>query len=412
MPAILRRLLLSIITVVVLAAAMFGLHAQLRNYPELKYPPEPDQINYLDEAPAFHDHLLVDPKVPLYTVWFSLFYATTPNLYWSFYVEHYALVLLLSVLMAFLGYRLFDRRTGMMLGLATLNAKYFVLEPNGSNGLAAAMVAAAALCLTSKKSLRWPAAILFLFLSMLARPEMLIPLALVCAYMLVKAVVWFRARRQSAKLSASHWYQWAGALLIIVSLTAFVKTHSNVSAPWSTSYAYFCSVAVNYINRENLRQQYPCAFCATPEIIKRLMPRVTEPVSGLASPLRGIVQAWTLYPRECLQNTAYNVKMAAITLPAIMLGFSSRVVMLLALGAWVGSYFFWRGSNRQNFAQTSGTTWRDLAALAISSSSLIGVTLFFMVMWRYYFPMLPVFMVGWAYLVHRGLDRIQNRRRL
>src|ERR1044072_7771471 len=257
MPAILRRLLLSIITVVVLAAAMFGLHAQLRNYPELKYPPEPDQINYLDEAPAFHDHLLVDPKVPLYTVWFSLFYATTPNLYWSFYVEHYALVLLLSVLMAFLGYRLFDCRTGMMLGLATLNAKYFVLAPNGCNGLAAAMVAAAALCLTSKKSLRWPAAILFLFLSMLARAAMLIPVALVCASLLVKAVVWFRARRQSAKLSASHWYQWAGALLIIVSLTAFVKTHSNVSAPWSTSYASFCSVAVNYINSDNLRQRYP-----------------------------------------------------------------------------------------------------------------------------------------------------------
>jgi len=71
-----------------------------------------------------------------------------------------------------------------------------------------------------------------------------------------------------------------------------------------------------------------------------------------------------------------------------------------------------RGSNRQNFAQTPAIVWQDLIALAVANLSLIGVTLFFLVMWRYYFPLIPVFIIGWAYLVHRGLDIIQNRSRL
>lgn len=87
------------------------------------------------------------------------------------------------------------------------------------------------------------------------------------------------------------------------------------------------------------------------------MPKITEPVSPTASPLRGIIQAWTRYPKECLSNTAFNVKMATITLPAIMLGFNSRFFMLLAIVAWVGSYFFLRGSNRENFAQTPTSVW-------------------------------------------------------
>jgi hypothetical protein len=361
----------------------------------------------------FQQHLLVDSKVPLYTVWFSIFYATAPNLYWCFYIERYALVLVLSVLVAFLGYRLFDRRTGLMLGFASLNAKYFVIEPNGSNGLAAVMVVAAALCLTSRRSLRWPAAVFFLFLSMLARPEMLIPLTLVILYLLWKCAVWIRRqRRGSRRLLGPGWYQWVCLLIILGAVTAFVKTHANQAAPWSPAYAYFAAFAVNYPKRANLTDKYPRPWSQSAEIIHEVMPQVTEPVSPTASPLRGIIQAWTLYPKECLSNTAFNVKMAAITLPAIMLGFSSRLFMMIATVAWIGSYFFVRGSDRQNFAQTPASTWQDLIALAVANLSLIGVTLFFLVMWRYYFPLLPVFMIGWAYLVHRGLDLIQNRRRL
>lgn len=413
MPPTLRRFLFSLATFVVLAATMLVLHAHLRSYPELSYPPGPDQINYLDEAPLFQQHLLVDPKVPLYTVWFSVFYATAPNLYWCFYIERYALVLCLSVLMAFLGGRLFDRRTGLMLGFATLNAKYFVIEPNGSNGLAAVMMVAAALCLTSRKSLRWPAAIFFLFLSTLARPEMVIALALVMFYLLGKVILWFRrTRRESRRFLGPSFYQWACLLVIVASLTVFVKTHANVAAPWSPTYAYFAAFAVNYPKRANLTEKYPRPWEQSPQIIRDVMPQITEPVSPTASPLRGITQAWTRYPKECLSNTAFNVKMAAITLPVIMLGFSSRLFMLIAIVAWVASYFFVRGSNRQNFTQTPAGTWQDLIALAFASLSLIGVTLFFLVMWRYYFPLLPVFMIGWAYLAHRGLDLIQNRRRL
>lgn len=413
MPATLRRFLLSVATVLVLAAAMLVLHSRLRSYTGLDYPPGPDQINYLNNAPLFHQYLLVDPKVPLYTVWFSLFYATAPNLYWSFYIERYALILLMSVLMAFLGYRLFDRRTGLMLGLAALNAKYFVLESNGSNGLAAAMIVAAALCLTSRKSLRWPAAIFFVFLSMLARPEMVIVLGLVMVYLLWKVIVWFRRERhESRKPPKPNWYQWACLAVIVASMTVFVKTHANVAAPWSPSYAYFAAFAVNYAKRANLLDKYPEAFSQSGEIIREVMPKVTEPVSPRAHPLRGIIQAWTLYPKECLSNTAYNVKMAAITLPPIMLGVSSRLFMLIAIAAWIGSYFFVRGSNRENFAQTPASIWQDLIALAVANLSLIGVTLFFLVMWRYYFPLLPVFIVGWVYLAHRGLNLIQKRRRL
>ncbi|MGZ8842798.1 MAG: hypothetical protein ACXW18_03995 [Pyrinomonadaceae bacterium] len=413
MPTTLRRFLFSVATVLVLAAAMLVLHSHLRSHPELSYPPSADQINYLDEAPEFQQHLLVDPKVPLYTVWFSVFYATAPNLYWCFYIERYALILLLSVLVAFLGYRLFDRRTGLMLGLTVLNMKYFVIEPNGSNGLAAAMVVAAALCLTSRKSLRWPAAIFFLYLSALARPEMVIALALVMVYLLWKVIVWFRRkRRESGKLLGPSWYQWACLLVIVASMAVFIKTHANVAAPWSPTYAYFAAFAVNYVKRANLTEKYPRPWSQSAEIIHEVMPKVTEPVSPLASPLRGIIQAWTLYPKECLGNTAFNVKMAAITLPAIMVGFSSRLFMLIAIVGWIGSYFFLRGSSRQNFAQTPARIWRDLIVLAVANLSLIGVTLFFLVMWRYYFPLLPVFMVGWAYLVHRSLDLIQKRRRL
>jgi hypothetical protein len=399
--------------VVILAAAMLALHAHLRSYPNLRYPPGPDQINYLDEAPAFQQHLLVDPKVPLYTVWFSIFYATAPDLYWCFYIEHYALVLLLSVLVAFLGYRLFDRRTGLMLGFATLNAKYFVIEPNGSNGLAAAMIVVAALCLTSRRPLRWPAAIFFLFLSMLARPEMALVLAAALLYLLWRAMAWFRRqRRVSRKLLAPNWYLWACLVVVLAGVTVFVKTHLNQAAPWSPTYAYFTAFAVNYPRRANLTDKYPHAWLETSRIIHDVMPQVTAPVSPLGSPLGGIIQAWTLYPRECLGNTFFNVKMTAIILPAILLGFSSRIWMLIAFIAWIGSYFVVRGSNRQNFAQTLAGTWQDMIALAVANLSLIGVTLFFLVMWRYYFPLLPFFMVGWAYLVHRSLDLTQNRRRL
>jgi hypothetical protein len=399
--------------VVVLAAAMLALHSHLRSYPELSYPPGPDQINYLDEAPLFQQHLLVDPKVPLYTVWFSIFYATAPNLYWCFYIERYALVLVLSVLVAFLGYRLFDRRTGLMLGFALLNAKYFVIEPNGSNGLAAVMVVAAALCLTSRRSLRWPAAVFFLFLSMLARPEMLIPLTLVILYLLWKCAVWIRRqRRGSRRLLGPGWYQWVCLLIILGGVTAFVKTHANQTAPWSASYAYFASFAVNYARRANVKEKYPHPWEQSAEIIHEVMPRVTEPVGPLASPLGGIIQAWTLYPKECLSNTVFNVKMTAKVLPAILLGFSSRVLMLVAVIGWIGSYFLVRGSNRQNFAQTPASTWRDLIVLATANLSLIGVALFFLVMWRYLFPLLPLFIIGWGYVVHRGLNLIQNRNRL
>ena len=128
---------------------------------------------------------------------------------------------------------------------------------------------------------------------------------------------------------------------------------------------------MNYAKRANLAQKYPRTWEQSPEIIHDVMPKITEPVSPTASPLRGIIQAWTRYPKECLSNTAFNVKMATITLPTIL-----------------------RGSNRENFAETPASVWQDLIALAAANLSLIGVALFFLVMWRYYFPLLPVFIVG------------------
>ena len=405
-----RRLLPPVAIVLVLTAAMFALHPHLWDYPELRYPPGPDQISYLTEAPDFQNHLLVDPKVPLYTVWLSLFFASAPNLYWTFYVERYASILLLSVLVCLLGRRLFDLRTGFFLGFWTLNAKYLVIEPNGSNALAASMFVAAALCLTTRKPQRWPATVFFLFLSSLARPEMLLPLMVVILYLVWKAIVWFRTRwRESATAASSKWYYWAALVLVVAGLTAFIKTRANLSFPWSPSFAFFAGFAVNYVKRNGLLQQYPNPWLATPQIIAQVMPRVTEPVSPLASPIRGIIQAWAFYPRECLYHTAYNLKMAIITVPAVAFGFYSRFLMLIAAVAWLGSYYFVRRRQRANFTRVPENVWRDLIVLSVASASLLAALLCFLVMWRYAFPFLPVILFAIAYLVHHGLSAIVNR---
>lgn len=405
------RALATAAMVVMLVPAFFLLHRGLQSYPQLIYPPGPDQINYLNEAPDFENHLLVDPKAPLYTVWFGLFYSVNRDLRWQFYAERIASIFLLSVLVAFLGRRLFDLRTGLFLGFWTLNCKYLVLEPNGTNALAASMFVAAALCLTSKReNLRWPAAVFFLFLSSLSRPEMMVPLGLALVYLAWKAFGWFRSqRRKAGSLLPANWYHCSAILVIVSAITAFVKTHSNPVAPWSTSYAFFTAFAVNYIRRNNLFQQYPDAWLFTPQIIHKVMPNVTEPVSPLASPLRGIVQAWKLYPQECLYNTFYNVKVSIITLPAIALGWQSRILMFVATVVWVGSYFLVRGSNRENFKRTPATVWRDLLIQSVAGSSLIAVSIFFLVLWRYYLPLLPVMLIAAAYLVHRGLGFIPVR---
>jgi hypothetical protein len=80
--------------------------------------------------------------------------------------------------------------------------------------------------------------------------------------------------------------------------------------------------------------------------------------------------------------------------------------MLLATTAWIASYFLVPGSQRQTFKRTPVRVWRDLLILGLSNLWLIVISIFFIVMWRYFFPLVPVFLVFASYIVHRVLNLV------
>lgn len=125
---------------------------------------------------------------------------------------------------------------------------------------------------------------------------------------------------------------------------------------------------MNYAKRANLAQKYPQPWEQSPEIIHDVMPKITEPVSPTASPLRGIIQAWTRYPKECLSNTAFNVKMATITLPTILRGSKPRELRANAGKRLAGSN---RLGRRKPVANRCGPVLpRDVAILLSASASV------------------------------------------
>jgi hypothetical protein len=378
----------------------------------LRFPDGADQDVHVASARNFIHNFTFEAKCPLYTAWLSLFCALgKDDPARCFLLEKYVSVFLLSLLTAYLGTALFDKRTGLLLGFWMLNAKYLLLEPNGSNALAAIMFVASALSLClHHRAIRLPLSLFFFFLSTLARPEMRLPFLIVLMFVLVRGAIRLARRRKRAEKGAAILpgravSYWAAAIILSLALSVIINNNLD-SNRWSISNAFFLGFAVNYVARHNLAEQFPRPWASAYEIIPRAMPEVKDPID--APGMSGLIHTIQLYPQEFITHVLYNVKVAARVLPAMVLGFDSRLLMLLALAAHLGSYFFIKGSRRENYRQTPRALWQELLVWGLAATLVVPVSFVILVLWRYYIPLIPIGMIAVCFIIHRVLDRIQG----
>jgi hypothetical protein len=377
------------------------LHPEISN--DLHYPTSSDQDGYVENACNVAMRFSLSQKVPLYSIWLGILCSAEPDPQQCLIREKLISLLLLSVLCGLLGAGLFGQRAGLLFAFWTLNAKYLAIEPNGSNSLAAALLAASLLCLMlPRPGLRLPCAMLLLFLSSLARPEMRIPLLAVLLF--VSARGFWRLRRAASTGGGGFFgepWAWAVVAALALGTQLLVETHesSGREAKWSVSNAFVLGFGVTYIEREGLSKEFPDPWHAACGVVGYIMPGVETPWGALRQ-----------YPRTLLAHVRYNVGKSFKVLPSLLFGFSSRrlqVVVLLSLLA----EFLWRRVRGQ---PTGAGTALDsdqreaLALWSVAACLLIPMACVFVILWRYFLPLLPVGLIGLALLWRWGVDFVDS----
>ena len=388
---------------VILLALMFILHRHLPQ--RVVYPPTSDDQRgmYLQAGQIFADYGTFFQRAPGYSAWLGLVYlASNRDLRSTFYIDKYSSTFILIFLIACLGWRLFDFRTGVLLGFWGLNCKYLILESNGSHTFAACFFAGSLLSLLIKRdALRLPVALLLLFLSAQARSEMYVALWIVLAVLAIQLLLRWRKGQLVISRGATAWA--LGTLVLCVALYATFVARRIAPEPNRMRETFCMSFALNYIERNNLPKTIPAQ-----QIWADVFPAISPPAAELKRDASKIDVVGTVlhYPKEIASHFIYNIKLAVRALPAMVIGIDRLLLVLGAFVLYLASFFVWKPKPR----------WPTLPAIirqqfwlwSLASLALIPISLVLNVVARYYIQLLPVLMIGIVMALHAGFRMISK----
>lgn len=383
----------------------------------LPYPPKSDQTMYLAGGQQFAEEHLFFWRSPLYSLWMGIFYISSghdPKV--CFYLEKYVSMALLGVAIAYLGKRLFDFRTGLLMGIWALNCKYLVIETNGSHVFAAVLFTASLISLTlANKNARLPFAVLLLLLSTQARSEMWIPFAVFAGVVMalyLKSLIGQKRSKLMFNLGSGRY--WVISLVIGASFFLLFSLRMGPPESHRFSEAFAMNFAMNYADRCNLRPVSRGDELDWMGIWVKVFPGVSSSAGAIRED-RGEIhpfKAVTRYPREVLAHIRYNLKLFVRALPATILAFDRRFLAAAVLMIYLISYVIWKGNGAWQ-GSWSAFLKEDrclIAALALAIFTLIPVSFILRVVSRYYLQLMPTLMIS-VVIVLRAVARKLNEVR-
>jgi hypothetical protein len=363
----------------------------------LPYPPHSDQRMYLAGASYFARHFLFFWRSPLYGAWMGAFYLVSGcDLQLCFYLEKFASLAVLSISVAYLGYRLFDIPSALMMCIWTLNCKYVVLETNGSHALAAALFALSlSALLVRNREVRVPTSLLLLFLTTQVRSEMWVPFLAIVAYLAVRSL---RRRRngEAPKQEVATREHLCWIFCIVVGLGLFLLFIARPSAkePHRLSEAFAMNFALNYIDRHNLNAKEDPAALEWRSIWIKALPGVSKSADAIERD-RGEIHPLTAvrkYPGEMMSHVAYNMRLALTAFPAVFLAFDRPGLMLILFPGYLLFFAF------SNVRDDGSARWNSLPdeyrrLFLVWSTTiflLVPISFALRVVARYYIQLIPI----------------------
>jgi len=350
---------------------------------KLPYPPGMDQDRYLENGQSFAEHFVFMWRTPIYSAWMGTIYLLCgKSVETTFFAEKIAAVALLSLLVCWLGWKIFDKWIGLLMAVWVWNCKYLLLETNGSHTLAASLFVLSLLCLYLPADFaRTALAVLMLFLSGMCRLEMRVVAALVAGYLLVRYFgAWMRDDRVKKVIGRREIVAWVVVTFIAVGLYALFMTRVSALEPSIPGHAFRQNFAANYVERKGLSDKYPDAWRQNPVIWNEVLPGATTPIDALIK-----------HPVEVIGHFYWNLKLFIRALPANVLAFYHPLLMLLLFGLWAWAYWVAGGSGGPVLnldPQKLLPAW--LAAILV----LIPITIVLRVAARYYQQLIVVEMIA------------------
>lgn len=357
------------------------LYLKLPGY--VSYPPGPDQEEYLRAGVTAVERGLLFWKAPLYSLWLGLFYMLSgADLERCFYLEKAASIALLAGLTGYLAGRIFDLSAAMLAAIWVLNCKYLLQEPNNSHTLTACLYTlGAVLVVRGAPGARLPLLLLATYVATLVRAEMRLPLAAIVALALLSILKPSLAGGSARKLFSVR----ATALCALVAIAIgsfFVLRADNESRYPLADEAFAQNFAANYVERRQLTAQYPNPWGEAHTIMQLAMPGATT-----------LTEAIIRYPMEALHHAFYNVKVSIRAVPAAILGWKSRTVMVLALILY-GCLCLFRRNTRVGWYGLDDDQRRMLIIWVMASGLLVLNTYLFRSAARYYIQLIPILILG------------------
>jgi len=292
----------------------------------LPYPPGMDQDWYLENGRNFAEHFVFMWRTPVYSSWVGTIYLLCgSDIKTTFFVEKIIAVVLLSLLVCWLGWKVLDKWTGLLMAIWVWNCKYLLLETNGSHTLAASLFVLSLLCLyLPVEFARTPMAMLMLFLSGMCRLEMRVVVALVIGYLLVKYFrKWRRGNGIEKAIAHKELLAWVMLVFIATGLYLLFMTRVSTLEPSIPAHAFKQNFAANYVERKGLSDKYQDAWRQNPMIWSEALPGATTPIDALIK-----------YPGEVMGHFYWNLRLFIRALPANVLAFYHPLPMLLLFGLW------------------------------------------------------------------------------
>lgn len=369
----------------------------------LPFPSDSDQDEYLKDAQITADQFAFSRFRQLYSSWLAGFYLISgKDLRRCFYLEKTVSVLLLSLLVAFLGLFLFDARTALLLFIWVLNCKYMITEPNGSHALGASMLVASVLCFyLPNRSLRLPASLFILFLSLKVREEMIVPLAFVVSCLLIRAAYrWKQGAKREPRLAMAKYY-WIGGAVVFAAMLALFAARPNSSTSPYLSILIRTEFAGTYVRRTGLINQLPG---------KKAWVQEAWDVT-YNEKLPGVRNDWDLirlYPGEELANIIYNLKITPRVAGAMFLAFDRTTIMLAAFLLYFLSFIIWPG--RDGHFQRWRPIPRELGTLlviwAIGTFLIVALVVPLYISSRHYVQLIPAEIIVTMFIVRLAMSKL------
>jgi hypothetical protein len=391
-----KKLNVTLILIAALLLLVFAaLHYNLAS--RLAYPPNSDQTMYLAGAKYFAAEFRFFWRSPFYGAWMGVFYLLSGyDLQLCFYLEKYTSLFLFALSVAGLGYRLFDTRTAILMGLWVLNLKYVVLETNSSHILAATLFVCSTLCLlTLNEKKRLPVALLVFFLSTQVRSEMWVPLFFIIACLLFIAIKRYRSNREmfgaNLKTASS---AWVACAVVVIGLTILFNSRLSPREPGRLAEAFAMNFALNYIDRNHLVKNDSDTDTPWMQIWVDALPGVSKSVEAIELDREEIhpFTAIQRYPAQMKAHILYNLKLAVVAFPAVFLAFDNRILMAIILLIYILSFFIKTGNIRHPEKwQSLAPEVRQLLFLwLLAILLLIPISFALRVVARYYVQLIPL----------------------